>query len=270
MSGPEISVVVPSLKPREELDVAESLSRCAFEGYELLVQDEAPVTRARNEGIRRASADKIVFLDDDSRVREGYLSRAADTLAAETAFAGRTVHPRDDVFAEQFTGHYDFGDEPAYVDRFWGCNMGVRREVFETVGGWDENVGWGHEEKELAKRVVEEFDIYYDPELVVDHPYADSLVDFWTKHYRLELQAAYCWEKEGLSDAAKLRRIAGDALDPRSYVGRTPTVAVARGGRTVMKTAGRLVGLVALHADDGLEPRSESVSAPEVTATGKK
>jgi len=243
----EISIVIPTLKSPDELEVTASLAACTLDDYEVLVQDEEPVTRARNAGIDRASADKIVFLDDDSRVQEGYLSQVAETLESEIAYAGRTVHPRDDVFASDFTGHYDFGDEPRYVDRFWGCNMGVRREVFEAVGGWDENIGWGHEEKELAERVSEEFDIYYDPELVVHHPYADSLTDFWKKHYKLELQAAYYWDKQGLSKREQLRQIAGTAADPLNYLGRTPKVAIARAGRTLMKSAGRIVGTFGSH-----------------------
>lgn len=254
--------MVATLGSREEIEVTASLERCSFEDYELILRDEEPVTRARNEGVRRASADKIVFLDDDSRVRPGYLSRAAETLDEEMAYAGRTVHPRDDVFAEQFTGHYSFGERPRYVDHFWGNNMGVRREVFETVGGWDENIGWGHEEKELAGRVTEEFDIYYDPELVVYHPYADSLVDFWTKQYRLDLQASYYWDKQGVSTAGQLRRTVGDLLDPIGYVGRTPKVAAARTGRTLAKFAGRLVGMLGLH--DPPTPPTDGPSAPPI------
>lgn len=241
--------MVPTLKPKGDLDVTESLGACEFDDYEVLVQSEEPVTRARNAGIDRANSEKIVFLDDDSRVREGYLARAAETLEDEMAYAGRTVHPRDDIFANHFTGHYSFGDEPGYVDKFWGCNMGIRKEVFGVVGGWDEAIGWGHEEKELAARVCEEFDIYYDPELVVYHPYADSLLDFWKKHFKLGLKAPRYWERQGVSNVGKLRLIAATALDPFNYFGCTPTVTVARSGQTLMRSAGRLTGLVSSRND---------------------
>lgn len=270
MNSLEVSVVVPTLKSKSELEVTESLERCGFENYEVLVQDEEPVTRARNAGIERASADKIVFLDDDSRVCQGYLSRAAETLSNEMAYAGLTVHPYDDVFGEHLTEHYDFGDEPRYVDRFWGCNMGVRREVFETVGGWDENMGWGHEEKELAERVIDEFDIYYDPELVAYHPYADSLLDYWKKHYRLDRQMPYYWEKQGLSGAEILARIVGTAVDPTNYLGRTPRLAAARAGRTLMKTTGRLVGLTASRSPKDSETPRGDAPLSEVPAVEEK
>lgn len=239
-----ISVVVPALEPPEEIAAVRALRRGDFTDYEVLVTDDTPVTRARNVGIERAKADKIVFLDDDSRPTSDYLERAADVLDREAAFAGRTVHPRDDIFARRFAGHYDRGDSPRYVERFWGNNMGVRREVFETVGGWDENMGWGHEEKELADRVAAEYDILYHPDLVVVHPYADSVPDYWRKKYRLETQTLYYWRKRGITTVGALRRITVDALDPRTYVRRGVTATLVNTGAQVAKTAGRVRGVL--------------------------
>ena len=239
----ELSVVVPTVRPRSEIEVIEYLENCPFEDYEVILRDDVPVTRARNEGYRRAASEKILFLDDDSMPREGYLGAAARTLEREPAVAGKTIHPRDDVFAGQLTAHYDFGDEPRYVDRFWGCNMGLRKEVLEAVGGWDEKMGWGHEEKELAERVTEEYDIYYNPEMVVEHVYADSLLDFWYKQYRLEKETPYLLCKHGQSRRDIAKQTAVNLVNPTNYLGRRPSLALARGGRTITGSAGRLVGL---------------------------
>lgn len=239
----ELSVVVSTLKRRDETEVVEALERQTFPDFELLFRDDYPVSRARNEGIRAASADKIVFLDDDSRPDPGYLLRAAMVLEREAAYAGRTVHPRDDVFAAHFTGHYDWGETARYVDRFWGCNMGLRREVFETVGGWDERMGWGHEEKELAERVVDEYDIRYEPSLVVEHPYASSIPEYWRKQYRLETQTPYLWRKRGDPTVDQIARIAAEAINPLNYVRRTPLATVTQAGATLARTAGRVRGL---------------------------
>ena len=239
----ELSIVVPTLRDRSEVEVIPALERCGFDEYEVILRDDTPVTRARNEGYKRAAADKIVYLDDDSRPRDGYLGRAATLLDEEPAIAGRTVHPRDDLFAGQLTTHYSFGDESGYVDRFWGCNMGLRREVLEGVGGWDEGMGWGHEEKELAERVCEAHRIYYDPELVVDHVYAESLWDYWQKHYRLEKNSPYYFRKRGVPTVRILAGTFRDFLTPQNYLGRTPELTLARSGRNLAKTSGRLVGL---------------------------
>ena len=239
----DLSIVIPTIKPRSEVEAIRHLDQCEFHDYEIIIRDDVPVTRARNEGYRQASAEKILFLDDDSRPRRGYLTEASKTLESEPAVAGKTIHPRDDLFAGQLTAHYNFGDEPKYVDRFWGCNMGIRTEVLDAVGGWDETMGWGHEEKELAERVRRAYSIYYNPEMVVDHVYAESLRDYWRKKYRLEQGTTYYLRKQGHSDGRIISRILLDLLTPTNYLGRSPSLVLARSGSTVAGAAGRAVGL---------------------------
>jgi hypothetical protein len=239
----DLSVVVPTVRSRSEIEVIPALERCSFEDYEVILRDDVPVTKARNEGYKRARAEKILFLDDDSMPRDGYLTAASETLEEEAAVAGRTVHPRDDVFAGGLTGHYSFGEQSRYVDVFWGCNMGMRKAALERVGGWDEEMGWGHEEKELAARVRAEYPIYYDPEMIVDHVYAESLRDYWNKTYHLEKGTPYYLRKQGQTDRQILARTVFDLLTPSNYVGGSPGVALAKAGATLTGAAGRLVGL---------------------------
>lgn len=246
----DISVIIPTLKSPSEIEAVEYLERGTFDDYEVVVSDAYPVTRARNEGIERASADKLVFLDDDSRPRENYLERASKTLEDHYAVAGRIFHPRDDIFGKYFTAHYSHGDYPKTVDRFWGCNMALRREVIEAVGGWDEQMGWGHEEKELAERVNREFDIYYDPEMVVDHPYAESIPDYWRKRYELAQQTPYYWETQGLSTSEQIRETVASLVNPLNYLGRTPTATVTRAGGAIAQGVGRIQGLLANRSRD--------------------
>lgn len=239
----DISVVVPTIRPRSEIEVVEYLDRCRFEDYEVIIREDVPVTKARNEGYKRANADKILFLDDDSMPRDGYMQAASEALETEGAVAGRTVHPRDDLFAGQLTSHYDFGGESRYVQRFWGCNMGLRREVLDAVGGWDGQMGWGHEEKELAERVLTECPIYYDPEMVVDHVYAESLREYWEKQYKLERGTPYYLRKRGASTGTILLETLTYPFEPLEYLGRTPGLVAARTGRRLAGTAGRIAGL---------------------------
>lgn len=239
-----VSVVIATLKPRDEIDAVRYLEAGTYDDFEIIIRDEAPVCKARNEGIKRAKADKIVFLDDDSFPREDYLERAVEVLEQESAYAGRTVHPRPDVFERHFTAHYNRGDEPRYVDTFWGNNMGARREVFETVGGWDENMGWGHEEKELAARVRRHYRILYHPDLVVTHTYAESIPDFWRKQFKLETQTPYYWSKLGYSRDQQMKRTFTDAVNPKHYLRRGVVGSFAKAGAQVARTAGRIKGLL--------------------------
>jgi GT2 family glycosyltransferase len=239
----DISVIIPTLKPPDEVECLDHLAANSFSDYEVCLQHESTATSARNAGIERAEADKLVFLDDDSRPRDGYLARMSEVFETETAVAGRTVHPRDDVFAGSLTDHYDFGDEPRYVTRFWGCNMGVHRDVFDEVGGWDEGIPWGHEEVELAERVLSVAPIYYHPELVVDHPYADSVADYLRKTYKQEVEQPYLWTKQGRSRREQWLTILGDAVTPANYVGVPVRSAVVHGAGTLARAAGRVRGM---------------------------
>lgn len=240
----EISVIIPTLKARSDIECLACLEQGDFTDYEVIVRSDDGAATARNEGIRRASADKLVFLDDDSRPRDDYLSHAAGILDREPVVAGRIVHPRDDLFGRHFTDHYGHGQTPTYVDTFISCNMALRKEVFDTVGLFDENFLWGHEEKELADRVREAYDIYYDPDLVVEHSYAESLLDFWRKRYRQETQTPYYWRKHGVSTAGQVARTGYGVLRPSKYLGETVPHTVAKSCRTLVVALGRLRGIV--------------------------
>jgi glycosyltransferase involved in cell wall biosynthesis len=239
----ELSVIIPTLKARDDVEAAARLESQSGADFEVLIQRESSATKARNAGIERAEADKLVFLDDDSLPTDGYLERVAALLEREAVVTGKIIHPRDDVVA-RFTGHYDQGDEPKYVTRFWGCNAACRREVFDRVGGWDERISWGHEEKELAERILREYPIYYDPELTVYHSYADSVPDYWRKKYRLELQTPYLWERQGVSTSRQWIYTIAPALDPTNYIGLSPEHAIARAGGNVARLAGRVRGML--------------------------
>lgn len=249
-----ISVIIATLRSRDKIEAIQVVKEHSFDDYEIIICDETPVTRARNEGIKRATADKLVFLDDDSRPQPGYLEKACTVLETQAAYTGRTIHPFDDVFSRHFTDHYNWGDEPCYVKYFWGCNMGVHRSVFESVGGWDEQMGWGHEEKELASRVTSDFDIRYDPELVVKHPYTTSITNYWQKQYKLETQTPYYWSKRNIPQEEQVRTILCHAINPLNYVRRTPIATVTAAGGMLAKTAGRIKGLI------DRSRRSDSVS----------
>jgi GT2 family glycosyltransferase len=239
---PEISIIVPTLKPKNEIESTTRLRQHEFTDYEVLVQNEDSATKARNEGIRRASADKLVFLDDDSMPVEGYLDRASELLDREAVVTGKIVHPRNDVI-KQFTGHYDQGSEPRYVTRFWGCNAACRKEVFDDAGMWNEEINWGHEEKELAERILNYYPIYYDPKLLVYHIYADSVVDYWRKQYKLELQTPYLWEAGDTPRSSQFMQTLQPIVNPLNYIGRSPKHATVRAGSHIMQFAGRTVGL---------------------------
>jgi len=191
-ADPEISVIVCTLAPRDQLDCLAVLEAQPFDDYEVVLRDDPGLSEARNAGIEAARADKLVFLDDDSIPGEDFLAAASEALEENPVVAGRVLHPGAGVVS-QFRGGYDRGEERHYVEPvegsfrrgatgLTGCNMAFRREVFETVGGFDERFEWGHEETDLARRAVAAgYRVLYDPDMVVSHWYADSVRGYWKK-----------------------------------------------------------------------------------------
>ncbi|WP_160132932.1 glycosyltransferase family 2 protein [Halococcus salsus] len=197
----EISVIVPTTLP-DDADVlsAARLASDDFEDYEVLIQREGGAAHARNVGIERARGDKLVFLDDDSIPCAGYLRVASVALDAYPAVAGRVFQPDDAPFADLDLPWYDQGDESKPTDMLPGCNMAIRREVLDEVGGFDaETFGWGHEESELAERIAEAYTIQYVPELVVEHTYVESFRHFLRKSYLLGRADVQWWRLDGKS-----------------------------------------------------------------------
>jgi hypothetical protein len=93
--------------------------------------------------------------------------------------------------------------------------------------------------------VLTAYPIYYDPSLVVEHPYADSVKDYWRKMYRIERQKPYLWDEQGVPKSQQWVRIVGPALTPTKYLGRSLRHAVARSGGNVARTLGRIRGMYA-------------------------
>ena len=107
---------------------------------------------ARNAGVRAASGDVVVFVDDDVRLPERFLFAHASAHAAR---AGRAVSgpilnvasaaARPVPTVSNYSGAF-----------FCTCNVSVARRAFDAVGGFDETFTlYGWEDTELGLRLRE-------------------------------------------------------------------------------------------------------------------
>ena len=170
----QASLVIPSYN-REELLVG--TLRCAFAqdcpGLEILLIDQtrshspetdaflaanggrfahvrpdfASVTRARNEGLRRAKGAVIVFIDDDVSFEPGFVSAHLAAHADGThVVQGRVTeqgseHPSRPTWLNdslRFEGGDNY-DRDGVTNNITGCNFSIRREVVDRIGYFDEN-----------------------------------------------------------------------------------------------------------------------------------
>jgi GT2 family glycosyltransferase len=182
------SIVIPTRTRLSYLEVALAsiAPQAAAAGAEIVVVDDAgasPAARelaarfgaryqphsgplglnvARNTGVSHSTGALVVFVDDDVRVRGGWLAALLE--------AART-HPDVDVFTGPIKAVLDgpaprsCGRERAPITTLelgsrdiearyaWGANMAIRRSALERVGPFDETLEHGGDEQEWQDRL---------------------------------------------------------------------------------------------------------------------
>ena len=171
-----ISVVIPCLNAADTLGAQlEALSRQTWPGeIEVLVADNGSTdgsaalarsfgdrlpglrvlratgrvgpAHARNVAATEATGDALLFCDADDEVAEGWITGLVGALERHEAAASR--HEIDRLNGERARRlHGDATQQhglpaytnPPFLDHAGGCGLGIRRHVFEELGGFDED-----------------------------------------------------------------------------------------------------------------------------------
>lgn len=166
---------------------------CAeFAGVRCVRQANAGPAAARNRGAREARGTFLAFTDDDCRPRPGWLSalRRAWDEDARRMVGGRVVNglPRN-PYASASQGLCDYiydyyGAASGEAQFFTTNNLGVAREAFERVGGFDEAFPLAAaEDRDLGMRWREGGGtLVFAPDAVVEHHHALTLRRFFRQH----------------------------------------------------------------------------------------
>ncbi|MBS2936448.1 glycosyltransferase [Nocardioides sp. J2M5] len=134
------------------------------------------VSVARNVGIEHARTDRILICDADDVVCPGWVAALVKALDTHTMAGGPVETARLSGASANWspidtqTTHLltTWGNRP-YT---FGGNTALRREVFDAVGGYDENYPAGAEEIDFAWRAI-------------DHGYTPVYVPDALVHYRI-------------------------------------------------------------------------------------
>jgi GT2 family glycosyltransferase len=144
---------------------------------------------ARNTGIAHAKGSIVAFVDDDARPDPDWVERLLvaydDPSVMAVGGVATPVWPtrRPDHLPPELdwiVGCTYRGQPTRRTDvrNLWGCNMSVRREAFDLVGTFDEEIGrvglipLGAEETELCIRIRQRIAgarVVYEPTAVVHH-----------------------------------------------------------------------------------------------------
>lgn len=212
-----VAVVVPSYNRPERLRAClEALLRLEGPTCDIVVVDDgskvplAPVCAAfgpsvrcirqenrgpaatRNAGVRATSARFVAFTDDDCRPRPDWIAKL---VAAQEGRSERLVggHVENGLPANPYAAAsqslcayiYDyFGAAAGCAPFFTSNNMGCAREMFETVGGFDESFPLAAaEDRDFGLRWrAAGGALSFAPDAVVDHHHPLDLRGFWRQH----------------------------------------------------------------------------------------
>jgi GT2 family glycosyltransferase len=219
-----VSIVVCTKDRRDDLRRAlASIAETGAEGAEIVVVEEtdapAPIAgttyvaipregrgfgHARNQGVRAASGDILVFFDDDCIAAPGWLKALLEPLRADAAVAGvaGAVLVRDCGaigYAESVLGFP--GGGVRYLDDSGGrvvptrhlstCNCAYRKTAVAAAGGFVTSAVFGGEDALLAERVSAAARCVYAPSAAVYHRPRGRLADvfrWFVRRGRSEIQ----------------------------------------------------------------------------------
>lgn len=153
-------------------------------------QENRGVAAARNLGVRQARGDLIVFIDDDIVVPPSFLR---DHVATHRRFAGALVNGRWDFepalqaeleatafgrfrlevedWVKEGLAKRPLGDGFLEPEGVTACNLSLRREAFDRIGGFSEDFPFaGAEDQEFSLRARRAgLRFVYNPDLRVWH-----------------------------------------------------------------------------------------------------
>lgn len=148
-------------------------------------EENKGLSHARNRGIREARSPVITYMDDDAEARPDFVRALIVFFQQhpEAVGAGGKVLPK-----------YPDGGEPAWMSRYLygfvagqdhgdqqrlytgkmkypaGCNMSYRKEILEKAGGFNTQLQFRSDDKDIHFRIKPlSAAVWYVPTAIVDH-----------------------------------------------------------------------------------------------------
>jgi GT2 family glycosyltransferase len=207
-----VSVIVPTLNVERWIrDQLGALSQQVFpDDWELLVADSGSTdntraivaswadrfpafrlldasgglgpARGRNHAARAASGQLLLFTDADDIVAPGWMTQLTAGLSSSPIVTGPVRHFIDGQTARRNT--LPQANEPARFQYPIGCNMGIERELYLELGGFDEAAPVGWDDVDFGIRAARRgFSTAWIEQAVVFHRRPSSARETWRKEF---------------------------------------------------------------------------------------
>lgn len=144
------------------------------------------VSYARNAGVRAVDSELVAFCDGDDVIHPGWVSSLGDALQHADIVGGanetRSLNP-DWLAESRPNGRSNKLPTFGQLEFAPGGNSGMRREVFEELGGYDENFV-GLEDIEFSLRATAAgAKLVYSEGVTIAYRYREGLRSLWRQGF---------------------------------------------------------------------------------------
>jgi len=163
----------------------------SFSNVRYVYQDNAGPAAARNTGAKEAAGDLIFFTDADCVPRPDWLSQSIehfkDENIAVVAGSYGIANPKNIlarcIHHEILYRHHHL--MPIHPKAFGSYNFGIRKRIFEEVGGFEESYCQASgEDNDLSYKLIKMgHKIYFEKDSLVDHQHTTSIKKYLKEQY---------------------------------------------------------------------------------------
>ncbi len=163
-----------------------------FKNVVYLRQDNAGPAAARNRGAQEAQTDIIFFTDSDCIPEKNWIETSIkhfDDLTVGAVAGSYGIANKESLLAQCIHDEIIFRHEhlfPKFVKSFGSYNVGIRKNIFEKVAGFD--VGYrfaSGEDNDLSYKILKAgFKIYFEKDSKVGHFHTNSVKKYLREQSR--------------------------------------------------------------------------------------
>ena len=164
----------------------------------------------RDLALKYSKGEILAFIDDDAYPKENWLENALENFWDENvaAVGGPNLTPKRNNSFQKASGFalstFLVSGSVAYrykktkrkeIDDFPSCNLFIRKNIFEEVGGFDSKY-WPGEDTKLCLEIIKRGKkIIYDPEVVVYHHRRRKLIPYLKQIFSYSKHRGYFAKK---------------------------------------------------------------------------